>query len=127
MEYTRYQRGHGIDDQGADTFFVRDHSKGCPEHGKPPEYTVVFLIEHIKNTDCAGDPEYHILQGNKKVTVSDQAAQYQKSIICNGNNNAHQKRMQKKGDLIYNILAHRHLFKQPGKKRFPFAAHSGLF
>ena len=118
MKDMQDQRGYNADDKGAYGFFVDNHSKGGPQHGKPPEDSIVFLIKHIKDANGAGDPENHILQGDKEIAVSDQAAQDQKSIVHKGDDDAHQKGMQKKGYFTDNVLAHRHLFKQSGKQRF---------
>ena len=76
MKYAFYQHGHGMNDQRADAFFVGNHAKRCSKNGKPSQDAVIFFVEHIKNADCAGNPEQHILQRNEKITVSDQTAQY---------------------------------------------------
>lgn len=116
-----------MDDQGADTFFVGDHPEGGPKDGKPSQDTVILLIKHIKNADCAGDPEHHIFQGNKEKAVPDQTAQYQESVIHKGNDNACEKGMQEKVYFVNNVLAHKRLLKKPGKQGFPLAVRPGLF
>jgi hypothetical protein len=46
----------------ADDQLIKNHPKHGSQYCKPSQYTVIFPIKHIKNTQTAGCPEKKILK-----------------------------------------------------------------
>ncbi|MCM1212785.1 MAG: hypothetical protein NC318_14455 [Blautia sp.] len=69
--------------------FITCHTDQGAYYGKPPEYAVVFPIQHIEDSQPAGNPKKEIFQGYQQISMLYQFAQNQKPIVNESNDNAH--------------------------------------
>lgn len=76
-----------------DDQFIKNHPKHGAQYRKPSQYTVVFPVKHIKNTQTARRPKKKILKWKPEDIMPDQLSQDQKPVIDKSNDNAHYNRM----------------------------------
>ena len=75
------KQGYILYKKRADQFFIEEHSRQGPQHRKPPQRSVAFMIHQQKNPYGTINPKADVLQGNHETTVGDHISQYAENII----------------------------------------------